>query len=167
MRPRSPDEDTLEIAGIPAPLAEFLRQIPASARPGRSRAARRRLFSSPVSDPADPLAADWAEHVAPELEHLFRSATELVAGDLRSLRKERRPPDDPASYRLRIPRKHAEAWLSALNQARIVIGEKIRYREGDRLDPSRIDSDPRALQIAQMDFYALLQEWLLAGITAD
>lgn len=159
------EDGTCEIVGLPRFLAELLRQIPAAADPGPNRAARNRLFPRPIADPADPLARDWTDHVAPELRRLFRSATATVEEDLRGLEPQ---PDRHSArrpvYRLRFPSSHAEAWLNALNQARIVIAERIGFEAGDRDQAAQPPDPGRALALVQMDFYALLQEWLLEGI---
>ena len=126
--------DVLEIAELDPFLAELLRQVPESAKPDGVEAAEHRLFSTP-GDPADKdLCGEWKLYVEPELRRLFRSANETVAADLRVLNGSSKP---FANCTLRIPLKNAEAWLSALNQARLVIASKYGFTESELCDHYR------------------------------
>src|SRR5260370_7707065 len=109
--------DEIEISELDPFLAELLRQIPASANPEGTPAAEKRLFSPPTSGTETEICAEWKLYVEPELRHLFQTATETVAADLEQLNgNEKKIPTT-----LCIPSKHADAWLRALNQARLVI----------------------------------------------
>ena len=68
------------------------------------------------------ICAEWKLYVEPELRRLFESATETVASDLQQLNGNEKP---FANCTLRIPVEHTDAWLNALNQARLVIAAKI------------------------------------------
>ena len=70
----------------------------------------------------------------PELRRLFQSATETVAADLQQLNGNEKP---FANCTLRIPTEHADAWLNALNQARLVIAAKNNFNEGELCDHYR------------------------------
>lgn len=59
----------------------------------------------------------WRRHAAPELERLFLSRAQLVRRDLVGLRKMPTPPNQL----LLIPDAHANAWLAALNAARLAL----------------------------------------------
>src|SRR5947208_10227444 len=113
--------DYIEISELDPFLAELLRQIPASASPDGVSAAEQRLFSPPANRKETELCAEWKVYVEPELRRLFQSATETVAADLEQLNGNEK---SLANRTLRIPTKHADAWLSALNQARLVIAAK-------------------------------------------
>src|ERR1700730_6965638 len=112
--------DALEIFDLDPFLAELLRQIPASANPEGTPAAEQRLFSPPAGLREREICAEWKLYVQPELQRLFRTATETVAADLEQLSGNEKA---FANRTLRIPAKNADAWLSALNQARLVIAE--------------------------------------------
>ncbi len=107
--------DHIEISELDPFLAELLRQIPASTSPDGVPAAEQRLFSSPANRKETELCAEWKMYVEPELRRLFQSATETVAADLEQLNGNEK---SLANRTLRIPAKHADAWLSALNQVR-------------------------------------------------
>lgn len=171
MRFHLTDSGVIEITQMNLLIAEFMRQAPFEADPGRSEAARDRLFSSPMQ--AEHLDAefleDWHDLVRPELEDHFRSANEIVARDLVGLREEPGPvlgadhgDGHHPWFNLRIPVDHLDAWLSCLNQARLVISEKHGFSEEDmeeQLDRSL--TGKRNMALFQMHVYGFLQELML------
>ena len=86
-------------------------------------------------------------------------ATETVATDLEQLNGNEK---SLGNRTLRIPAKHSDAWLSALNQARIVIAAKNKFTENELNDHchSPIGSR-RDLSLFQVNFYGFLQEFIL------
>jgi hypothetical protein len=101
--------------------------------------------------------------VQPELRRLFRTATETVAGDLEQLSGNEKT---FANRTLRIPAKHADAWLSALNQARLVIAAKYNFTDGELCDHYRSPiGSRRDLSLFQVNFYGFLQEFILREVS--
>jgi hypothetical protein len=152
----------LEVREIDPFLAELLRQIPDSAQ-AKGTAAEERLFSAPASATEEKeLCAEWKLYVAPELRRLFQSATETVHQDLRQLQCTEKP---FANCTLRIPLAHADAWLSALNQARLAIAANYEFTEQDLCDHYRSPlGSRRDLGLFQVNFYGFLQEFILREI---
>jgi uncharacterized protein DUF2017 len=149
----------IEISELDPFLAELLRQIPASANPDGAPAAEQRIFSSPTNEKETELCAEWKTYVEPELRRLFQSATETVAGDLEQLNGNEK---SFANRTLRIPSKHSDAWLSALNQARLVIATKNNFTENELNDHFRSPiGSRRDLSLFQVNFYGFLQEFIL------
>src|SRR5262249_15258457 len=105
------------------------------------------------------LCAEWKMYVQPELRRLFQTATQTVGADLEQLnRNENRL----ASCTLRIPTKHADAWLNALNQARLVIVATNNVTELELNDHPRSPiGSRRDLSLFQVNFYGFLQEFIL------
>jgi len=152
-------KDHIEISELDPFLAELLRQIPASASPDGVLAAEQRLFTSPANRKETELCAEWKVYVEPELRRLFQSATETVAADLEQLNGNEK---NLANRTLLIPAKHADAWLSALNQARLVIAAKYNFTEGELGDHLRSPiGSRRDLSLFQINFYGFLQEFIL------
>jgi hypothetical protein len=152
-------KDGLEISELDPFLAELLRQIPASASVENSPAAYKRLFTPPADSNHQQLCAEWKDYVQPELQRLFRSATETVAADLKQLSG-----DDKgfANRTLIIPAEHADAWLNALNQARLSIAAKNEFSDGELGDNYRSPlGSRRDLSLFQVNFYGFLQEFIL------
>jgi hypothetical protein len=148
-----------ELSELDPFLAELLRQIPVSASPDGIPAAEQRLFSSPTNEKEPELCAEWKQYVEPELRRLFQGATETVAGDLQQLNGNEK---SLANRTLRIPAKHADAWLNALNQARLVIAAKNNFTESELGDHFRSPiGSRRDLSLFQINFYGFLQEFIL------
>src|SRR5437867_3158034 len=155
-------KDELEISELDPFLAELLRQIPESTNPEGAPAAQARLFSLPASEQEKDFCAEWKLYVRPELRHLFRSATETVAADLEQLNGNEKT---FANRTLRIPAKHADAWLNALNQARLVIAAKNNFTEGELGDHLRSPiGSRRDLSLFQINLYGFLQEFILRDL---
>ncbi len=154
-----PAGEFIEISEIDPFLAELLRQIPESTRTDDSEAAENRLFSPPVGRDETEWRNEWKLYVEPELRRLFQSATETVAADLKMLDGETKPFGNCA---LRIPLQNANAWLNALNQARLSIAAKYAFTEGELSDHYRSPiGSRRDLSLFQVNFYGFLQEYLL------
>ena len=149
----------IEISELDPFLAELLRQIPASTHADGTPAAETRLFSAPTTGEETEFCAEWKVYVEPELRRLFETATETVAADLEQLNGNEK---SLANRTLRIPCQHADAWLSALNQARLVIAAKNDFTETELGDHLRSPiGSRRDLSLFQMNFYGFLQEFIL------
>jgi hypothetical protein len=152
-------KDCLEISELDPFLAELLRQIPESTNTDGVESAQQRIFSSPAPASEGEICAEWKLYVEPELRRLFRSATETVAADLQQLNGSTKP---FANCTLRIPIENAEAWLNALNQARLVIAAKYNFTDGELCDHYRSPiGSRRDLGLFQVNFYGFLQEFIL------
>jgi hypothetical protein len=154
-----PRKDGLEVSELDPFLAELLRQIPASTSTDNSSAARERIFAAPADPSEKELCAEWKTYVEPELQRLFRTATETVAVDLEQLNGNEKP---FANRTLFIPTKHAEAWLNTLNQARLNIAARNNFTERELSDNDRSPiGSRRDLSLFQVNFYGFLQELIL------
>jgi hypothetical protein len=152
-------DNGLEFSEIDPFLAELLRQIPESADVHDSAAARARLFCAPVDESEPELRKEWKQLVEPELERLFRSSAETVARDLKQLCGKERT---FANRILQIPNEHADAWLNALNQARLAIAARNDFTEGELGDCYRSPiGSRRDLSLFQVNFYGFIQEVIL------
>ena len=152
-------KDGLEISELDPFLAELLRQIPGSTSTENSAEARERIFTAPADVTEKELCSEWKAYVLPELQRLFRSATETVAADLEQLNGNEKP---FANRTLFIPAKNADAWLNALNQARLSIAARNGFTERDLSDNDRSPiGSRRDLSLFQVNFYGFLQEFIL------
>ncbi len=155
----------LEISEIDPFLAELLRQIPASTNPESVPAAEERLFSPPAGPNEKEFCAEWKVYVEPELRRIFQSATETVQNDLKQLSENEKP---FANSSLRIPHAHSEAWLNALNQARLAIAAKYDFSEAELCDHYRSPiGSRRDLSLFQVNFYGFLQEFILREMNCE
>lgn len=155
---------------------DLLGRISESGRPGDNPAARERLFSAPAGAGDPSICDDWKEYVEPELRTLFRTAQETVDNDLAGLPKSQTDwtgdidaleevAFTPTEHRLSIPRAHADAWLSALNQARLVIAARRGFDERDMSEDLPLPPfNERQFDLFQIHFYDYLQQLLLQGL---
>lgn len=156
----SRNNGTLEISEIDPFLAELLRQIPTSGNPDSVPAAEQRIFSAPADrEQHKELCAEWKLYVEPELRRIFESATETVESDLQQLGDNEKP---FANSTLRIPIGNSEAWLNALNRARLALAAKFDFTEAELCDHYRSPiGSRRDLSLFQVNFYGFLQEFIL------
>ncbi len=171
MRMRRERSGSLALTGLEPFFVQLLRHVAEAADPGEEPAANARLFSAPARGEAlAEIRDDWAEYVQPELRLLFESARTTVQRDLARMKAELSAPkeDDPElgapqpTFRLTIPTKHFDAWLNALNQARLAIGARYNFSEADMSDRPRFPlASERDYRLFQMDFYGYIQEHIL------
>ncbi len=151
--------DGLEISEIDPFLCELLRQIPESANTKDAPDAEARIFSAPAGENEEEFCEEWKLYVQPEMRRLFQSATETVASDLKQVSGNEKT---FGNRTLRIPAQNADAWLSALNQARLAIATKHGFTERELCDQDRSPvGSRRDLSLFQVNFYGFLQEIIL------
>ena len=156
MRFRRHSADAFELCDIHPLFAELLAELPRAA--ARHDNARARIYQDPFVSGDGPAEAteDWREHVHPELERLFAASRETVSSDLGE------SPTGATASRCVIPRAHIDAWLNALNQARLVIVEENKFGERELSGSEPPDlSTRRGVSLLKVHFYAHLQELLV------
>lgn len=136
LRVQPVDEKHIRISGIAPVLAVMLREMPEILEMRDSPAAQARLFPSPTRTD-DKINKEWQQMIGPELRHLFVSAGETVTRDLTALAVDE---EDAEAYQVEFPIEHLRAWMSALNQARLILGEVHQISEENM---SRSDFDPQ------------------------
>ncbi|MEI6493865.1 MAG: DUF2017 family protein [Verrucomicrobiota bacterium] len=153
MKLSATDEGSLDLEEIPPFLFDLLNAVPLRAASSDPRV-ESRFFPAPAKD--EVLAEDWKSLVQPELQAAFLSAREVVLADLSSalqIEKE---------FSMKIPADHMDAWLSALNQARLAIAEENHFDEKDLSEEITPDTaNPRSISLFQISFYGFLQECLV------
>jgi hypothetical protein len=141
---------------VEQPIAEMFLSIPSALEPDGNRAAHARLFPDPAGGKDEKISQEWADYVVPELREGFENAAVTVEGDLGSL---------IAGEALTIPLAHVDAWLNALNQARLVLAARFEVTEEDMNNPEPFDSqNEREMAISQIHVFGLLQECLIQGL---
>ena len=155
MRFRRASADSWELREIHPLFATLLVDLPKVA--SRHKKAQARLYPDPTGGSGEEeFRRDWKEHVRPELERLFSTNRDIVTRDLESL-----GPNGQGS-KVVIPGNHIDAWLNALNQARLVIVEENKFGERELSGSEPPDlSTRRGLSLLKVHFYAHLQELLV------
>jgi hypothetical protein len=62
---------------------------------------------------------------------------------------------------VRLPVRHLDAWIHALNQARLALAARHEFTDQELERETPVEGGPRAAVLFQMHFYGLLQEFLL------
>ena len=136
---------------------QFVLQIVPSATATDDPAIHHRLYSPPTQGREPEFERDWQEYVEPDLRHIFKSAQEIVEGDLKKFA----PAEADETATLRIPVKNLEAWIHTLNQARLAISARNDFTEEDMEKKVSLAGDARSLALFQVHFYGFLQECFL------
>jgi hypothetical protein len=148
--------ERLGLREIPPFVADLIRRIPRWSDEETEKA-EGRLFPAPTRDPDEAeLRSDWQAFVEPELHEYFRSTRSVVEADLHGMKA------DGECFALEFPLRHGEAWLNALNQARLALAERHGFDENDisRRGVGEILSE-RDLALFQIHLYEILQQWLI------
>jgi len=154
------EDGSLVLSEIDPALRSVLDQIPYAADPLDNAAARERLYPEPATGAdASGIREEWNEYVRPELHAWFHTAVDVVIADLQKL-------DEKGE--LLISAAHVDAWLNALNQARLSLAARHNVTEADmdRQMPYVLKND-RDYALFQIHIYGLLQEYLVRGINEE
>lgn len=118
--------------------------------------AETRLYPLPTEDEADAgTNDDWIAFVHPELAEKFRSDRQVVAIDLHTAETRH------DNKQIVIPRNHFDAWVGALNQARIAIAAVHGFGEKEMATPHSELPPHLVAHAFRLHLYAGLQEILL------
>ena len=153
MKLSATEDGSLDLEEIPPFLFQFLKDVPSRAA-STDPLVEDRFFPAPSQE--ELLGEDWKSLVQPELQALFLSNREVAQADLRAA------VENLGMFSMKIPANHMDAWLNALNQARLAIAEEHQFQDGDLSEEVMPDpSDPRSLLLFQVNFYGFLQECLV------
>jgi len=144
-RVESVDAKTIRISNIDPVLAHCLYEIPDILAKRSAPGAHERLFQDLIADDAA-ANADWHNYTTPELHHLFASAGDTITRDLTGL----------ADKQVIFPAVHLDAWLSALNQTRLILAALHNLTE--------TDMEIRQLDLTDPRHHALLRVHLLGDL---
>jgi hypothetical protein len=155
---RHKDEDTFILSGLDDFLMGLVAEIPKAGVP--SREASMRIFPSPTAGADAEADAEWETFVKPDLDSQFALNRNRVAIDLKGVRHKGK-----AGFEMEIPAANLPAWIHALNQARLCL--TVAHNLGEKeLEGSARLHGPSGIAIFQIQFYGILQEWMLA-VTKD
>lgn len=160
---RRQKENDIEFSDIEPIEADLLRQVPAVCESGEHGPSEERLFSKPADAGETQFLNDWDEYVRPELRHLFLSAKNTVSEDLSKMAS------GPGKLgRFVVPRAHSDAWLNALNQARLILATKFNFTDRELSLHERPKwFSRRDMVLQQINFYAEIQERIIDVATDE
>jgi uncharacterized protein DUF2017 len=136
LRVKQLDEKHVCISGLSTMLAVMLREMPEILELRDRPDVSTRLFPSPTKAD-EKINKEWQQMVSPELRHLFVSASETVTRDLTAMAGDN---GDPEVYEVTFPVEHVNAWMSAINQTRLILAE---IHKIDEEDMEHRDFDPQ------------------------
>lgn len=146
------DDGRLALRGIDAPIAFCLLQVPLIVARRDDPEVRPRFHPDAiVGDTAR--NAEWHRLMDAELSHLFEAATRTLERDLGAL--------DPAAREIVFPAAHLPAWMSAVNQARLVLAEQHHFGEADLSSPDLEAGDPRRAALAEVQILGYVLQVLV------
>jgi len=153
-------DDGLRLARLDLFFVELMRQIPVSADPGDSDAARDRIY--PVATADAEANEDWRAYVHPELKEYFTTSSGTVREDLENFEQ---LDETTENWAFEIPAEHFDQWLNVLNQARLSLAARYDFEEKEMSQngPRTIET-VRDLSLFQVHFYGFLQECLLQDL---
>ena len=146
------DEKRVRLSGIDPFLAACLQELPEVLSQCDHPSARQRLFPDPTAHDEE-VNADWHRLMEPDLRHLFVSAAETMARDLTSLEPDASETD---CLQVAFPAAHVSAWMSALNQARLILGELHRVEERDMASAQFDLREPKHLAVLKIHLLGYL-----------
>jgi Domain of unknown function (DUF2017) len=126
--------------------------------PGRLR---RLLAETPDDRSLERLFPPAYDDAEDEAEYRRLMGDELLEGRRRALRVIEETLDED-----RLTKEQAEAWLTALNDLRLVLGTRLDVTEDMLLERLRPD-DPNALEISLYAYLSWLQEQLVEALAYD
>lgn len=148
----------IRIAGIPPVVVACLHEIKDILSQRDQAGPHERLFPSPTQD-SESIRRDWAQFVTPDLKHLFESAGETLAADLEGMEPEK---GATGFCRVIFPSSHLDAWMSAINQARLILGELAHVTEADMNLRRPEPGSPRHAAVVRIAALGWLLEHLVA-----
>jgi hypothetical protein len=157
------DEKHVRISGIPPLLVFCLRELPHILEKRDTPDARARLFPAPTRDDAK-ANQDWEQLIVPELRHLFVTAGETVARDRAKLEEESA---EGHSCRVTFAAAHLNAWISAINEARLILGELFDVTEQDMNREDLDLDDPKQFAVLKIGALGWLLGHLIAFATGE
>ncbi len=154
-------DGSIALEGLAPPYVFMLFELPGMLGPDQPDEVKQRLFPDPSED--DETRRDWARLVHPELYALLASAREIVQRDLAGI------VSSGGLCRLEIPAPHVNAWISALNAARLALGALHGIEDEDDLHPFEaaeeedevVELDERGLAIVKIHVLGELQALLV------
>lgn len=166
MRLRSNDDGTWEIQRLRELEFLMLGKLEGAVDTSDLPEAHDRLYQSPlgrvpVDEAEDEMVEDWEGLVHPDLRDQFRSALEVVLADMDGFKGRKRQGE--MEYSLVVPKKHADDWVSALNQARLVLHERHDLPDEDGV----LDGEGGAEQwmaLLQSEVYGTIIEFLVRHV---
>lgn len=157
LRVRPHNEKYIRITGIDPVLLDSLHALPEILEQRDSPNARSRLLPDPTTADTS-INAEWQRLVTPDLRHLFVSASEIVMRDLTGISPDT---NQPLLHEVTFSVEHLNAWMSALNQTRLILGELFHVTEADMESTDFDLQKPKGLAVLRIHILGYLLQSLV------
>ena len=157
------EDGGLNISNLAPGFISLLLELPEVLAPEfqDDEAVKERLYPEPSGD--EEQKKEWIKFVYPELFALIVDARTVVTRDLGGLV----PCEEEelfGAWEMNIPKKHVNAWISALNAARLSIGAKHGVEEEDMADDEPVEDDAwteKRVAVTKIHLLGWLQQMIL------
>ena len=146
------EDGRLALRGVDAAIAFCLLQVPSIVSRRDAPEVRDRFYPEAVKGDPD-RNAEWHRLMDSELRHLFEAAGTTMARDLEAIDARRRE--------IVFPAAHLSAWMSAINQARLVLAEIHHFDESDMSRTDIQAEDPRSAALAEVQILGYVLQVLV------
>jgi hypothetical protein len=147
----------IRLSGLDLVLLDCLQSLPDILDQRDAPGVRRRLFPDPTTAETE-VNSDWQRLMTPELHHLFVAAGETVVRDLATLAPDL---EHKNHFQITFATDHLNAWMSALNQARLILAELFTITDAD-MNRTDFDLDqPKDLAVFRIHILGYLLQLLV------
>ena len=150
------EDGSISLVGLPPWFVAALIELPDLLADDGNEKVRKRLYPDPSDDANQ--KEEWKRLVVPELFALVASAREVVRADLAKLEPAR---GRPTEWNVKIPAKHVNAWISALQAGRLALAARHDIGELEMEGRAEKLEEERQLALVKIHLLALVQEMLL------
>ena len=147
----------LRLSGLDPVLLDCLQNLPGILDQRDAPGVRHRLFPDPTTADAE-ANRDWQRLITPELHHLFAAAGETVARDLATLTAD---PQHKNHFQVTFAADHLNAWMSAFNQARLILAELFTITDTDMAHTDFDLDQPKDLALFRIHILGYLLQLLV------
>jgi hypothetical protein len=156
---RTEDGD-LVLDGLAPAFVHVLHELPDLLGDDQPDEVKDRLYPLPSGD--EDTNEEWRRLVHPDLFALLASAREVILEDLAGFAPTGGPDAFLDGWRLEIPRRHINAWVSALNAGRLALGAAYELGEGDLNDEYVPEEwEERHVAVAKIHLLGWLQQLII------
>jgi len=157
------EDGQAQLNGIDWVTAACLLEVPALLPQAKDGPARGRLFPNPSTDAK--VNDDWQHYVTPELETLFAAAGDILAKDIQLLAESK---EALKGQSVTFPLRHCDAWISAINQARLILGAQHNVTDADMDDHEFSDpNDPKQQAVLRIHVLGYLLQVLVEFMSGN
>jgi Domain of unknown function (DUF2017) len=142
----------LVLRDVDTPIAFCLLQVPAIVARRDDPEMRSRIYPDATAGDAA-RNAEWHRLMDGELRHLFESAARTLERDLGAF--------DVARREVAFPAAHLTAWMTAINQARVVLAELHGFGESDLASTELDADDPRGAALVELQILGYVLQVLV------